>query len=68
MKKPKLTISNATKAVQLGASGPHKPPNPLMAEGRKDYKKAYGGAGSRMGKEQEQVNVSFGQTGLTGES
>jgi hypothetical protein len=61
MKKPKITSGKAATQVKLGASASSKPPNPLvglMKSTPKDYKKT----------EQEQYNVSFGQTGLTGES
>lgn len=69
MKKPKLTIGKASQPVQLGASAFNKAPNPLMAESksiRKDYKKR--GVRGASGSKEDQVNVSFGQTGLTGES
>lgn len=63
MKKPKLSVSKQIKSVQLGASASKKPPSVLMDKSvlsaeKKNYKKT----------EQEPVNVSFGQTGLTGES
>ncbi len=55
-KKP--PVPTKSKIVTLGASAPKKPPNALNSLAKKDYKKT----------NTEAVNVSFGQTGLTGQS